>query len=946
MIDPRREAVLIRPSDGIGGYVDRTSEIRGYTEDHRSVHVTFVGNPKAYPYSRQRVAIGRRLTRYQLAPGERFEVRARVWDGSPEVYHFEAGGHGWWRFFWNSSGQQKYATYPDSDVRLVRDASRRPEAARILAYWKDLTSHLSDDRGGLGREYEKLDFVHPESALARYLEAAPITGRNWDEPIIFPFSCNLSQRIAVDNALRYPVSVIDGPPGTGKTQTILNLIANLVDADTTVGIVSFNNAAVDNVGEKLTRAGFGYVIARLGNEQLVTEFFDMNRQASRNAEIDGLLSGRPPSGPDAQRIRELDGRLRRLQETERDAAELRRQIDAYRLQLRHFLRYIDRGELPDLDHLPLLRRPADRIIDYLVDNEVDRIDRNSARKLLRRIRRYFAYGSTRRIDPDDTAVILRLQQAYYERTLAELERKLDRCDSELARGGFARLAEEHRQLSTQALSRGLWQRYHDLGRARFAKHDYRQRFHDFVKHFPVLLSTCHSIGRNVDGQLLDYLIIDEASQADLLTAGLAMASARNVVVVGDLRQIEHIADQAACDRGGPAPYPAYDYGRHNILSSLAEVFNGQLPRTMLREHYRCDPAIIEFCNKKFYGGDLIPYKATDPTQRPLAVHRTTEGNHMRRHRDGARTNQRELDVISEELIDTLVAKGIERTDIGVTTPYRRQADKAVDVLDTDIQADTVHKFQGREKDVVIMTTVLDETRHGRTGLRFADDPHLVNVAVSRAVRQFFLVTNHDLLPRSRNLRDLIGYIRYQDPDQGLVDSEVVSVFDLLYQKYSARLEPIARRIEGKMAYKSEEIASVVLRDILDEQRYQGLQVVSQVLLRNLIPDPQRLTAEQARYVRHPRTSIDFLIYNGVTMEPILAIEVDGFAFHENNPDQLARDALKDAICQAHDLPLLRLPTTGSQEQETIRRTLDRLLDQPASASPPETRGRGAEGHDR
>jgi len=44
---------------------------------------------------------------------------------------------------------------------------------------------------------------------------------------------------------------------------------------------------------------------------------------------------------------------------------------------------------------------------------------------------------------------------------------------------------------------------------------------------------------------------------------------------------------------------------------------------------------------------------------------------------------------------------------------------------------------------------------------------------------------------------------------------------------------------------------------------------------------------------------------------VLAIEVDGFAFHENNPDQQARDALKDETLDAHQMPLLRLTTTGA-----------------------------------
>ncbi len=94
-----------------------------------------------------------------------------------------------------------------------------------------------------------------------------------------------------------------------------------------------------------------------------------------------------------------------------------------------------------------------------------------------------------------------------------------------------------------------------------------------------------------------------------------------------------------------------------------------------------------------------------------------------------------------------------------------------------------------------------------------------------------------------------------------------------------------------------------------------------MLLRSLLPDLGRLSLAQQSYVQH-RASVDFIVYNQVTNQPLLAIEVDGFAFHENNPDQRSRDALKNEILGAHPMPLLRLPTTGSWEHQQIRQALD------------------------
>jgi hypothetical protein len=692
------------------------------------------------------------------------------------------------------------------------------------------------------------------------------------------------------------------------------LLANIVAVQRmTVGIVSFGNAAVDNIRDKLAEQGFGHLVGNLGRREKREEFFA--RQAARNAEV-GWFLARAPDGPDRERLADLDKRLRGLQGAERIRADRRQELDAHRLELRHFEGHLHREELPDLTGLPLLRRSADRVLDYLAESEVELAGIHPGP--LRRIRNYFRYGPTRALDPADTSVVLQLQLAYYHKRIAELERDIARVEDQLRRADFEQLARQHQQLSVQFLHAELAIRYRESRRTVYRADSYRRgkTFSDFIKDYPALLSTCHSLRDSIaDGYLLDYLIIDEASQVNLLLAGLAMSCARHVVVVGDQRQLPPVPIDVP--DGLMPPAPAYDCQR-NLLASLSELHGTGLPRTLLREHYRCDPVIIGYCNKKFYGGELIPY-TTPGAERAMIVVRTTEGNHMRQHREGGRSNQRELDVITQEVIPEH-CQGFAGADIGVTTPYRLQASKAADLLD-QAEADTVHKFQGRQKRVVILTTVLDETWRGRTGLAFVDDPQMINVAVSRAIRRFILVTNYDMLPTSRHIRDLVGYIRYHSPGEEVTDSTVVSVFDLLYRAYSQRLRPLAARLQKKLKYLSEDIIWTVLHDIIAEQRYAHVAVVPQVLLQSLVPDLRGLTPAQLAYIQR-RASVDFVMYNRISNQPLLAIEVDGFAFHENNPDQRARDVLKNAILEAHQMPLLRLPTTGSGEHQRIRQALD------------------------
>jgi len=911
VVDPRVEAVIIR--DRVTGMPeDKTTEVIRYSVlPGGKVAITF-RNGKLYPHNADRVQILRDPTRRVLAEGERVVVDGEVWESATEVLTF-AGA--WVHVPYPTKAGEKYSTGPASRFQIVASAAGTSAVADVLGYWQSVVSRTRGD-DPLRRPYKDLRFVHPDSALSAFLNGAPIESRPLEYPPIFPFRCNLSQRGAVEKALTRSVSVVEGPPGTGKTETILNLIANIVAIEhRTVGIVSSNNAAVDNVRDKLTQLGFGHLLASLGKFDKRNQFFDV--QEARNAAVTRFVA-KAPAPPDRDRLARLDRRLRDLQAAERILAERRHELDSYRLESQHFEDHLQREELPELAGLPLLKRSAERILEYLAETQVDYLaDVRPGR--LGRIRRYLSYGRLRELDPGDTKVVLRLQLAYYTKRIADLEREVAQADERLRRGDFDQISQEHQRLSVDFLHAELVDRYRRPHTV-YNERTYRlgKTFPNFIKDYPAVLSTCHSLRASLaDGHLLDYVIIDEASQVNLLLAGLVMSCARTVIVVGDQKQLAPVAMREA--EGVTPPTPAYDCQR-NLLSALAEVHGDALPRTLLREHYRCDPMIIGFCNKSFYDGELIPYQAGG-AERPMIVARTPEGNHMRAPDGGGAYNQRELEVIVQDVIPGYCADFAD-DEIGVTTPFRLQVDKAHDLLDRQ-ETDTVHRFQGRQKQVVILSTVLSENRDGGIRRSFVDDPQLVNVAVSRAIRRFILVTNNDMMPRSRHIRDLVGYIRYQQPGEEVVDGTVISVFDLLYRKYSSRLEALGRRLRPRNGeQRSEQIIRVVLRDILALPPHAHLTVVEQVLLKSLLPeDLGQLSPDQVDYVEH-RASVDFVVYNRITNQALLAIEIDGFMYHENDPVQLARDAKKNAILATYRMPLLRLPTNASGEFDRIRQALD------------------------
>lgn len=809
---------------------------------------------------------------------------------------------------------------------LVRDGAANQDAQQIIAYLGDISQYTSDNSAKeafLKREMEQLTFVHPESVLSCYLNGQAIKRRTPNtNSIIFPFRFNLSQKAALENALTSTISVIEGPPGTGKTQTILNLITNLVVQGKSVAVVSNNNEAVKNVIEKMADEDYGFLTSLLGKGSNQDSFF-ANMPV---AQVDGWDFEEDKEDL-IQQIEVLNIKLNRLLRADRKRAKLRQKLRAWQLEQEHFEEYYARQDVEKIDKLPLFKATPNRIISFLAETSLAK-ERNQSNRLLYKLKLLFKYGvfNHKKLQQQELPILLSLQRKFYRQQIQNLEGEIADLESQLDSASFDALLEKHQQYSEKLFRKCLYQSHNRLPEPDFTRKSFKVRFQEFIKTFPVILSTTHALRRSIpQNYLLDYVIIDEASQVDIITGTLTFSCCRNVIIVGDVKQLPQITDEKIerMLKTSP-PDPIYNYFQHNILSSVISLYRSSLPCKTLREHYRCHPQIIEFSNQKYYDGELIPYTSPNLSDCPLMLYKTAEGNHLRRVTRGERKgnyNQRELDVTVEEILkNPILAENSE--NIGFVTPYRKQANKAEQLLHDGIKSDTVHKYQGREKDIIIMSTVLDNTRYGQMGLKFVDDPQMVNVAISRAIRQFVLVTDHDLFfKRGKDIGDLIRYIQYSILDENVIESNIVSVFDLLYRQYSSKLIPLKAKMDQSARYQSEEALRVLLEEILAEPQYNRYSYVRGMLLRNLLNTVDLLTPEELKFVNN-RASLDFVVYYKQDKACALVIEVDGFAFHENNPDQLRRDALKDAILAKYGVTILRLATNGSRERARIQRVLD------------------------
>ena len=813
--------------------------------------------------------------------GERYAVVHYPGNGKdrPYVYHMDGTG------FSNPTEMKKAPVF--QYFTAVANARKDRAASEID---REISANIV-------RQLDRLP-ASENTALQAYC-----TGRNRtlepDQGLIYPFGLNESQLMAVEQAFRMQVSVIEGPPGTGKTQTILNILANILLRGQTVAVLSNNNAAVENVYEKLEKCGLGHLVAKLGNQENRKDFF---------ANMPLWPSGEPDTAPTLDEILVLLTRVKQHLHDHNRAAKLQLELDELTIERRYLQQWdADSGvqAATSLNKYGLTPRKTTDLMAYLAHLGEQRIRLKDRIELLLNFRIFrakpFAKGNAR------LSAFHALQLHYYDNALREKEAELRACRESLAHGNFEASLEALKTASMHHLKQHL--RRQARPSEDFKEATYQKQFDAFVKRFPILGSGTHSIVNSIaPGAILDYVIIDEASLQDIVPGILALGCAKNLIVVGDNRQLTHIP----VTLGLPAPAEVYDCERYNLLDSCIGVFQEELPRTLLKEHYRCHPRIIQFCNQQFYDNELVPM-TEDRGESPLRLVVTAKGNHARNN-----TNLRELDSLSKLLDDEGEPLELDGDGRGFIAPFRAQVNLSGTRLPADFAKDTVHKFQGRECDEIVFSTVLDKKRRNQElkRLNFVDDARMINVAVSRAKHRFTLVTGDEVFAGNNgHIAALMRYVTYYAQDEEIVRAPVVSAFDLLYREYDQSLARLNARLRPKDSrYKSEQIVAHLLREALSASPYHTLMCHSQVKL-NQVASPSNPDWNDRERAFMMRASCDFVIYFKVGKTPLGVIEVDG-GFHEK-PEQAARDTLKNHILQKSGVSILRLRTVESDIEQRL-----------------------------
>ncbi|MDE6150680.1 MAG: DUF2726 domain-containing protein, partial [Prevotella sp.] len=160
----------------------------------------------------------------------------------------------------------------------------------------------------------------------------------------------------------------------------------------------------------------------------------------------------------------------------------------------------------------------------------------------------------------------------------------------------------------------------------------------------------------------------------------------------------------------------------------------------------------------------------------------------------------------------------------------------------------------------------------------------------------------------------------------VTDSKRSSILDYLYEQYTAERMAMLEHLPHISEYASENMTYHLINSILtSDTRFSCLKVFCHVPLRHIIKDTALMSQEELAYASNYNTHVDFLVINSLSKKPVLAIETDGYSFHNDKTEQYQRDRMKDHIFAIYSFPLLRLSTKGSGEKERIIEKLNNCI---------------------
>ena len=272
---------------------------------------------------------------------------------------------------------------------------------------------------------------------------------------------------------------------------------------------------------------------------------------------------------------------------------------------------------------------------------------------------------------------------------------------------------------------------------------------EIIEESDVIVSTNSSAALDVIAKYnFDVAVIDEASQTTIPSVLIPIAKAHRFILAGDHKQLPPTVIST----------DAYEL-EETLFESLIEKYphKGQL----LNVQYRMNDELMRFSNSQFYDNlletdssvfdiTLNDFDINDEKTMEFIDTSNMNDNREAHLNDSKSFVNRTEARICLKLANDYLDKGVKKEDIGIISPYADQVKLISEHIDVEVKS--VDGFQGREKEIIIISTVRSND-NGELG--FLNDLRRLNVAITRAKRKLIIVGNQDTLKYNRTYEKLI-----------------------------------------------------------------------------------------------------------------------------------------------------------------------------------------------
>ena len=290
---------------------------------------------------------------------------------------------------------------------------------------------------------------------------------------------------------------------------------------------------------------------------------------------------------------------------------------------------------------------------------------------------------------------------------------------------------------------------------------------EVIENAAVVLTTNSSAGLDVVNYAeYDVAIIDEATQATIPSVLIPINRAKRFVLAGDHRQLPPtILSEGAKELS------------RTLFEGLIERYPGK--STMLTVQYRMNERLMEFPSREFYDGriradgsvrcitladlgvkspafDGFWDEVLEPRNVLVFIDTSRRGDRFERQRRGSESRENPLEAkLVTEIVEKLLEMDVKPEWIGVITPYDDQRDRISSLLPEEVEVKTVDGYQGREKEVIVLSFV--RSNEGG-GMGFLKDLRRLNVSLTRARRKLILVGDSSTLSSHPTYRRLVEFV--------------------------------------------------------------------------------------------------------------------------------------------------------------------------------------------